>query len=142
MPLSTLIEEERTGEAEGGVLGEPDFSDEGVLGLDEAEEVEEWESDAELETEERGVNAKLDSLVKVGGGDTGRGETEGEMVGDAVVSGEGKEMGEGKVEAEVALVGPCLKSGNGDTVGKTVGETVGETEGGAFGDSETVGEKE
>ena len=46
--------------------------------------MEEWESDAELETEERGVNAKLDSRVAVGGADTGRGETEGETVGDAV----------------------------------------------------------
>lgn len=105
---STLKEEERSGEKEGGVLGEPDSSDEGVPGLVEAEGVDERESDAELEAEERGVNAKLDSRVAVGGGDTGRGETEGEMVGDAVVSGEGKEEGEGKVEAEVALVGPCL----------------------------------
>jgi hypothetical protein len=81
---SSLREEEWSGDEVAGVLGEPESWDEGVLGLAEAEGVDEWESETEVDKEAWGENAKLDSFVDVGGADTGKGEAKGETVGMAV----------------------------------------------------------
>ncbi len=81
---SSLREEEWSGDEVAGVLGEPESWNERVLGLAEAEGVDEWESETEADKEARGEKAKLDSFVNVGGADTGKGEAEGDTVGVAV----------------------------------------------------------
>ena len=45
------------------MLGEPDSNDEGVMALAEAEEVDEWESDTELDMEAEGVQDTHDESL-------------------------------------------------------------------------------